>query len=53
MSVLSFITKYILDVVLDGCVIYRLLLVLTQRDILYQNYHRTVNIRKQGIKLQL
>ena len=32
----SFIIKYILDVVLDGCVIYRLLLVLTQRDVLYQ-----------------
>ena len=25
-----------LDVVLDGCTIYRLLLVLTQRDVLYQ-----------------
>ena len=25
-----------LDVVLDGCIIYRLLLVLTQRDVLYQ-----------------
>ena len=28
----------ILDVVLDGCVIYKLFLVLTQRYILYQNY---------------
>ena len=27
----------IMDVVLDGCTIYRLLLVLTQRDVLYQN----------------
>ena len=26
-----------MDVVLDGCIIYRLLLVLTQRDVLYQN----------------
>jgi hypothetical protein len=26
-----------MDVLLDGCVIYRLLLVLTQRDVLYQN----------------
>ena len=31
MSVLSFIIEHILDVVLDGCTIYRLLLVLTQR----------------------
>ena len=33
----TFIIKYILDVVLDGCIVYRLLLVLTQRDVLYQN----------------
>ena len=29
--------KYMLDIVLDGCIIYKLLLVLTQRDALYQN----------------
>ena len=28
----------VLDVVLGGCTIYKLLLVLTQRDVLYQNY---------------
>ena len=30
------IIKYILDFVLDGCTIYKLLLVLTQRDVRYQ-----------------
>ena len=28
--------KYILDVVLDGCIVYRLSLVLTQRDVFYK-----------------
>ena len=32
----SFIIKCILDVVLEGFTIYRLLLVLTQRDVVYQ-----------------
>jgi hypothetical protein len=32
----SFVIIYILDVVLDSCIIYRLLLVLTQRDGQYQ-----------------
>ena len=32
----SFIIKYTLDVVLDGCIIYGLLLVLAELDVLYQ-----------------
>ena len=28
--------KYVLDVVLDGCTMYKLLLIVTQRDVLYQ-----------------
>ena len=40
----SFIIKYILDVVLDGCIIYKLLLVLTQRYVLYKKW-RNVGAR--------
>ena len=46
----QFIIKYLLDVVLDLCIIYRLLLVLTQRDVLYRNYYSQPSLPHQALQ---